>query len=339
MSKVYDKLLAKTLNLGVSNTSTLLAGITNGIALNIPNLTLTDNSGLSLNVPVFNNFHQPTLATSSAHTAQAACNLYLEGAVVRGSNCTLNGTYGLYIDNVTSTAATGNSASLYVNGSPAVSSGNTYAIEIGAGQLYNLDSTASTSNSTGSIGTLGGFFSGNSTDASSSTNGGSCTLSGGLSCAKKFYCGTTINAPAQPFYMLFGDGTTSDTIADNASPALLTSMWTGSSSQGSDITQTGGVFTLTTSGIYMITCSIVWTGSLLNKREISFQLNGSNATTAIIGISTVFPNNTNICNQNLSALYKATAGDTVSVFGFQNSTGSLTCFSRANMGFAIHKLS
>lgn len=64
-------------------------------------------------------------------------------------------------------------------------------------------STASTSNSTGTVLTAGGFASSNTTDASSSTNGGTFTSAGGGAFAKKLYAG-----------QLIGGGTTT-----NDSPA------------------------------------------------------------------------------------------------------------------------
>jgi hypothetical protein len=57
----------------------------------------------------------------------------------------------------------------------------------------NIQSTtASTSNTTGSITTAGGISSSNTTDATSSTNGGSVTTAGGLAVAKKAFIGTDL---------------------------------------------------------------------------------------------------------------------------------------------------
>jgi len=52
--------------------------------------------------------------------------------------------------------------------------------------------TASTSNTTGSITTAGGLGISNTTDATSSTNGGSVTTAGGLAVAKKAFIGTDL---------------------------------------------------------------------------------------------------------------------------------------------------
>ena len=52
--------------------------------------------------------------------------------------------------------------------------------------------TASTSNTTGTILTAGGIASSNTTDASSSTNGGTFTTAGGMAVAKKVFIGTNL---------------------------------------------------------------------------------------------------------------------------------------------------
>ncbi len=60
-------------------------------------------------------------------------------------------------------------------------------------KLTIIDSTASSSSSTGSIITQGGVAISNATDASSSTNGGALTVAGGGSFAKSVYIGTTLS--------------------------------------------------------------------------------------------------------------------------------------------------
>lgn len=60
--------------------------------------------------------------------------------------------------------------------------------------ILNINgTTASTSNTTGSIVTPGGIGVSNTTDATSSTNGGSITTAGGLAVAKKVFIGTNLD--------------------------------------------------------------------------------------------------------------------------------------------------
>ena len=59
---------------------------------------------------------------------------------------------------------------------------------------YALSTVASTSNSTGSLILVGGIGISNTTDATSSTNGGTFTSAGGGAFAKKLYVGTTLTA-------------------------------------------------------------------------------------------------------------------------------------------------
>ena len=56
-----------------------------------------------------------------------------------------------------------------------------------------LNTTASTSNSTGALTTAGGIGITNTTDASSSSNGGTFTTAGGAAIAKKLYVGTDLD--------------------------------------------------------------------------------------------------------------------------------------------------
>jgi phosphoribosylanthranilate isomerase len=89
--------------------------------------------------------------------------------------------------------------------SNAVLLGNTTgAVQAGSGITYatstltlpkitSNDTTATTSNSTGSVLLAGGLAISNATDATSSTNGGTFTTSGGLAVAKKAYIGTDLN--------------------------------------------------------------------------------------------------------------------------------------------------
>ncbi len=56
-------------------------------------------------------------------------------------------------------------------------------------------STATTSNTTGSLTLTGGVGISNTTDATSVTNGGTITTAGGVSIAKKLFVGTTVNLP------------------------------------------------------------------------------------------------------------------------------------------------
>ena len=84
------------------------------------------------------------------------------------------------------TGGVGIAKSLYVSTTTPASISNT-------GVLTITNSTASTSNSTGSIIASGGIGLTNTTDATSSTNGGSFTTAGGMAIAKSLYIGGNVS--------------------------------------------------------------------------------------------------------------------------------------------------
>ena len=160
---------------GTSYTS---APSSTGNFLNINSGIFTDSSTSTLGTNTTNVFckiNQPTLAaTNSTVTTTNAINMYIEGAVVKGTNQTLTNSYGIYIDNVNALTTTGtitNASSLYIKNSPISSGGgiitNSYSLFIDDGVsrfdgvLLNL-SALKVSNTSNVV---------TSNDASISTNG------------------------------------------------------------------------------------------------------------------------------------------------------------------------
>ena len=119
---------------------------------------------------------------------------------VSGSPITTNGTIALSYSGTALPVANGGTGSTsFISNSLLVGNGTT-AVGVTANASYTSntltlpklvsnDSTATTSNSTGSILVSGGIGISNTTDATSSTNGGTITTSGGVAIAKKLYVG------------------------------------------------------------------------------------------------------------------------------------------------------
>jgi len=121
---------------------------------------------------------------------------------ITGSPLTTSGTLTIGLSGTALSVANGGTGAttftsnsvLLGNGTSAIQSGSniTYSTDtLTLPKIISNDTTATTSNSTGSILLSGGLAINNATDAVSSTNGGSITTAGGLAVAKKLFVGTS----------------------------------------------------------------------------------------------------------------------------------------------------
>ena len=167
-----------------------------GSFLNNSSSTFTDNStavsGTATNFTAVS-WNQPTLsATNTSVTTTNAVNMYVQGAVIKGTNETITNSYGIYVDNSTALISSGTiskAASIYVNGAPTVTGTgvvvNSYAVLVNQGISQFNDVVNCTGNvSVGSSNTLAGAL--NITNGDITLNGAS---------AQAVYFGTGTGAP------------------------------------------------------------------------------------------------------------------------------------------------
>jgi hypothetical protein len=104
----------------------------------------------------------------------------------------------------------------------------------GSGIASFSGTTASTSNTTGTLLTAGGIASSNTTDASSSTNGGSGTFAGGLAVAKKLFAGlsATVGTGVTSGNVFTIGGTSAQTAGSDAVKMVVSSTGTNRATIG-----------------------------------------------------------------------------------------------------------
>ena len=162
-------------------TGTLTAAAITASALVTANLGLTVTGA---------NTSVTTLSASDLITANAgltvATGTTTLSTLTASTALALDGSKGIV--SVTNTG-TGNNV---LSASPTLTGTIIAAAATLSGVLTSSNTTASTSNSTGSLLLSGGIGISNTTDATSSTNGGSLTTAGGLAVAKKAYFGDNV---------------------------------------------------------------------------------------------------------------------------------------------------
>jgi hypothetical protein len=177
---------------GTSATFSTTVGITGvlsangGISSTLSTSTSSNTSG-SVTLAGGIGISNTTDATSSTNggTITTAGGLAVAKKVFIGTTLDVAGITSLTSTDVSSSNTTG---ALIVSGGVGISGDlNT------SGKISSSNTTTSTSNSLGSLILSGGIGISNTTDATSSTNGGTITSAGGLAIAKKAFIGTTLD--------------------------------------------------------------------------------------------------------------------------------------------------
>jgi hypothetical protein len=114
-------------------------GPVNGSLIAVPSFTFTDTSTVLSTITKYSSvdINQPQINADNAITTTNAMNMYIQGAVIKGTNQTLTNSYGLYIDNSNSVSSSTNistAASLYIKGSPSGNVVNAYSLFIDDGK-------------------------------------------------------------------------------------------------------------------------------------------------------------------------------------------------------------
>lgn len=150
-----------------------------------------------------------------------------------------------------------------------------------------------------------------------------------------FHMDGTMSSVTQPLYHILGTAST-QSIPDST---LTVVTWGGTATQwGSEITFASNTITLTTDGIYLLNATGVWNSTAgAGKRELLFSLNGGTAQNDFVGGNSTMAS-ANSIYQTAICVYKATAGDTIKVYAFQNSGAALNFRPTTHESFSALRL-
>lgn len=135
-------------------------GTINGSIINVVPFTFTNTSLALSTIEKYSNTNisQPIINSDNSILTTNAMNMYIEGAVIKGTNQTITNSYGVYIDNTNSLSSGVNintAASLYIKDSPSGNITTSYALFVDNGNsrldgklILNDSSTVSTTDNT-----------------------------------------------------------------------------------------------------------------------------------------------------------------------------------------------